>query len=375
MGPIAIIGAAGFVGTRLVEALVLDGDTSVRAIVRAYRNFASLSRFGSLITVNVADAERSAALVPAVRGCSVVVNLTTGTPTSIMRTTRAIYEACVTAKVRRLIHLSSAVVYGEVNSAQIADDSPPITGHWMPYARAKAAAEIWLRNQLPGSPLEVAVLRPGIVWGVRSPHMMAIIKALLDKTAYLVNDGNGIFNSIYVDNLIACLRACRAHRGDAGGFYNVADREVIRWRDFFTAFGSSLGCDIRKIPSVSGDRFPWSAPALLDHVQSLPLVNGLYHRLKSKLPEAVKPRIKSLLAGRYNYEETPRAQVARPRIERELWSLQRVRNKLPTTKFARKFGFMPPVTFAEGVRRTLGWLAFIGYTPLQVGAVNNGAAR
>jgi nucleoside-diphosphate-sugar epimerase len=375
MGPIAIIGAAGFVGTRLVEALVLDGETSVRAIVRAYRNFARLSRFGSLITVNVADAERSAALVPVIRGCCVVVNLTTGTPASIMRTTRAIFEACVAAKVRRLIHLSSAVVYGEVTSAQIADDSPPVSGHWMPYARAKAAAEIWLRNRLPAPPLEVAVLRPGIVWGVRSPHTMVIVKALLDKTAYLVDDGYGIFNSIYIDNLIACLQACCAQHGDVSGFYNVADREVVSWRDFFIAFAPSLGCDIENIPKVSGNRFPWSGHALLDYVQSLPLVSGLYHRLKSRLPETIKPRIKSLLAGHYNYEETVSTHVARPRVDRELWSLQRVRNKLPTTKFARKFGFTPPVTFAEGVRRTLGWLAFIGYTPMQVQAPNNGLSR
>ena len=44
---IAIIGAGGFVGTSLVEALTLHGTADVRAIVRRFRSFAGLSRFGA----------------------------------------------------------------------------------------------------------------------------------------------------------------------------------------------------------------------------------------------------------------------------------------------------------------------------------------
>jgi 2-alkyl-3-oxoalkanoate reductase len=375
LGAVVVIGAAGFVGTRLIETLVLAGEPDVRAVVRAYRSFAPLSRFGPALTIHRADAESSSALVPALRDASVAVNLTTGSPASIARTTEAIFEACAAANVPRLIHLSSAVVYGEVVSPSIDDDSPPVTGHWMPYARAKAAAEVWLRGRLDAAPFQVAVLRPGIVWGIRSPHTLGIVKAILDKSAYLVDGGKGVINSIYIDNLVAAIRACSTDPGSVTGFYNVADGETLTWREFYSAFAARCGCDVERLPNVPGDRFPWSAHALVDAVRSLPGVSGLYHGLKSRLPDGLKARLKAMLAGGYNYEPSASAYATKPSVEREMWSLQRVRHKLPTAKFARRFGAPPPVTFDEGVRRTLSWLTALGYTSSQAGISRIGASQ
>jgi nucleoside-diphosphate-sugar epimerase len=373
MGPIAIIGAGGFVGTRLVESLVLSGQTGVRAVVRAYRNFASLSRFGPAVALEVADAEDSSALARSLRGTDTVVNVTTGAPAGIVRTTRSILGACAAAGVRRLIHLSSAVVFGEVASPRIHDDSPPDTRHWMPYARAKAVSEVWLRAQMPTAPCEIAVLRPGIVWGVRSPHTLGFVKSLLEKSAYLVDGGKGILNSIYIDNLVACIRACHSDTGNVSGFYNVSDRETLTWRDFFGFFAPFLGCDVEQLHNVSANRFPWSMGAVIDYVRSLPLMSDLSHRAKAWLPEGVKMRLKTLLAGHYNYEGTATRRPRKPSVERELWSLQRVRFKLPVHKFERRFGLVPPVSFEDGARRTLSWLTAMGHVPSRPALFIHGA--
>jgi nucleoside-diphosphate-sugar epimerase len=371
MGTIAVIGAAGFVGTRLVESLFLEGKRDVRAVVRAHRNLARLSRFGNGIAVRLANAEDAGSLKAALDGASVVVNVTTGSPASIVKTTKAIYEACAEAKVKRLIHLSSAVVYGEVTSPSISDDSPPLEGHWMPYARAKAEAEIWLRERLGVAPFEIAVLRPGLIWGVRSPHTLDIVQAILQKRAYLVDGGKGVFNAIYVDNLVAAI--CTASRAttDVRGFYNVGDAEEVNWRDFYVALAGPLGYDMGQMPSVSGERFPWSRRAVIEYVQALPPVNALYHRIKSQLPAVVKSRLKAMLRDRYNYEETASDYVTRPIVEREMWHLQQVKHKLPTVKAAKQLGFVPPVSFDEGIRRTLLWLASVGYLPAQAAVVNH----
>lgn len=363
MGAITIIGAAGFVGTRLVESLVLEGRPGVRAVVRAYRSLAGLSRLGPAVDVRLADAEDPAALIPAIRGSSVVVNLTTGPPAGISRSTRSILESCEAAGVGRLIHLSSAVVYGEVASPCLDDAAPPVAGHWMPYARAKAAAEIWLRGRADASPCRVAVLRPGIVWGVRSPHTRGVAAAILEGRAYLVGDGRGVFNSIYSDNLVECIRACCDHRGDVRGFYNVADREYITWGDFYSALAGPLGRDAARIPGVPADRFPWSTRAAMEYVQALPGVNGLYHRLKARLPDTLKSRVKRRLAGRYEYGPGAAGRAPRPTVDREGWHLQKARHKLPAAKFAEHFGFTQPVTFEEGIRRTLRWLGPLGHGP------------
>jgi nucleoside-diphosphate-sugar epimerase len=233
----------------------------------------------------------------------------------------------------------------------------------MPYAQAKASAEIWLRQQLAVVPCQIAVLRPGFVWGVRSPHTIGVIQALLAKRAYLVGEGQGVFNSIYIDNLVACIRAVCDHPGDVRGFYNVADQEFVTWHEFYAALAEPLGYDMGRIPSVSPEHFPWSTRAAFEYIQLLPVMNGLYYWLRSRLPDGVKSRVKRWLLGRYDYGSKANSYVARPTVDREVWHLQKVRHRLPTTKFATHFRFAPPVTFDEGIRRTLDWLAFLGLVP------------
>lgn len=360
-GEIGIIGAGGFVGSRMVETLLLGGDRDVRAIVRAYRSFASTCRFGPDVNLVRADAEDPAALESAVAGCSTVVNLTTGSPASIRRSTRVIYEACVRARVPRLIHTSSAVVYGEVATPDTHDDSRPLTEHWMPYARAKAYAERWLRQNARGGPCEVVVLRPGIIWGPHSPHTLGIAQAVAERRAYLVDGGRAVFNGIYIDNLVAAILTSHRHPGPVSGFFNVSDREHVTWRDFYAALGPHLDCDVGRLPEVTGQRFSWSMPAVVDLVQNWPVMNQLYHRLKKRIPDGLRARLKQMLAGRGGYEEHAARYAKRPRVERELWHLQKTRHKLPSEKFARTFSFTPPVSFQEGIRRTARWLAYLGY--------------
>ena len=360
MTDIAIIGAGGFVGSRLAESLVLAGHPGVRAIIRSYRNMASLCRFGAALDVRRANAEAPEALAAALAGARTVVNVTTGAPAGIVRSTSAIYDACLRAGVSRLVHLSSAVVYGEVPTP-VTDDSPPLSKHWMPYARAKAASEVWLRERLPSERLDVVVLRPGIVWGVRSPHTTGFARSLCDKSTYLVDGGAGIFNGIYIDNLVAGIRASCDAPGRAAGFYNVGDRETVTWRQFYEALGAPLGCDPSRLPQVSGDRFPRSLKSTIDTIQSLPLVNELYHRAKTQVPDGVKAAIKARLEGAYQYERRASFYAPQASVDRELWHLMRVRHKLPVDKFAKKFGFVPPVSFDEGIRKTIAWLQTLGW--------------
>lgn len=359
MSQVAIVGAGGFVGLSLVESLVLGGSTDIYPIIRSYRNMAGLCRYGDAVSIRRADAEDVGSLSKALTGARTVVNVTTGPPAGIIRSTSAIYEACLRAGVRRLIHLSSAVVYGDV-LAPVVDDDPPLAKHWMPYARAKAASELWLRQRLDDEHVDVVVLRPGIVWGVRSPHTTYIAKALAGKSAYLVDDGRGIFNGIYIANLIACVRACCEYLQRAAGFYNVGDHELVTWREFYDALGPSAHCDPARLPRVSGDHFPWSLGAAIDAVQSLPLVNESYHQLKAHVPDALKATIRNRLEGTYSYERFAASYAMQPAVDRELWHLQRVRHKLPVGKFENTFHFAAPVSFSDGIGRTTAWLATLG---------------
>jgi nucleoside-diphosphate-sugar epimerase len=239
------------------------------------------------------------------------------------------------------------------------DDAPPLDKHWMPYARAKAESERWLRAQ-SHTDLEVVVLRPGIVWGVRSPHTLGFARSLARKSSFLVDGGNGVFNGVYIANLVAMIRAACTAPGNVAGFYNAGDAERVTWREFYEALGAALACDPARLPVVSGERFPWSLGAAIDAVQSLPPVNALYHRLKGHIPDGLKAAIRARLEGAYSFDRHATAYATAVSVDRELWHLQRVRHKLPVAKFAERFQFVTPVSFPEAARRTITWLETIG---------------
>src|SRR6185503_20187929 len=167
---VAVVGAGGFVGARLVEMATLAGRTDVVPIVRAYRSIGRSAHLG--MPHRIADATRLESLRDALAGCDVVVNLTMGRPSDILPITRNVYGAAVSVGARLIVHMSSAAVYGQVDRPDLPDDAPPLCDHWMPYARQKALAENFLRERMSGSQPAIVVLRPSLIWGPGSPWVL-----------------------------------------------------------------------------------------------------------------------------------------------------------------------------------------------------------
>ena len=359
MGSIAVIGAAGFVGSRLIESFILNGFKDFYSVLRSHRSLGRLSRFGSAANIKIADAENEAALLPAIRDCSIVVNLISGNPAGIIKSTKAIYNSCVTTGVKRFIHLSSAAVYGRVESPEIPDDSPPIKNHWMPYASAKASAELFLRSVLTSSPPEITILRPGIVWGPRSRWSINAALDLINHAAYLVGDGSGVCNTIYVDNLISCILTCSNHRTSASGFFNVSDDEFVTWRDFYGSLARYLSYDMSNIPSVPADRFRPSLKGRLDDI----MLSSIYNKLKTHIPVETRALIKHWLMNRLVKDAVDMETKKNRRhidVTREMWNLQTTKFKLSNSKFAKHFNYRPHFSFAHGSEMTMHWLSFLG---------------
>lgn len=358
MGTIAVIGAGGFVGSRLIESLVLDGANDVLAIVRATRSVARLCRLGSAVQIKIADAQNEDELSTAIKDRSTVVNLVSGEPEVIIKSTRAIYDSCMRVGVKHLIHLSSAVVYGEVDSADINDDSPLARNHWNPYARAKAKAELFLRKVSNSSPVEITVLRPGIVWGPRSRWSIDAALDLLNNTAYLVGDGSGVCNTIYIDNLISCILACCNHRTSASGFFNVSDDEFVTWRDFYSSLAEYFNYDMSKIPTVPADRFRPSFSVRLQDIMS----TSIYINLKKRVAPENRALIKQWLMrlGKVGDYWEINKNPGKIHITRVMWHLQTTKHKLSDYKFSKHFNYSVPFSFRHGTHMTINWLKHLG---------------
>ncbi|MGB5079756.1 MAG: NAD-dependent epimerase/dehydratase family protein [Burkholderiales bacterium] len=354
-GRVAIVGAGGFVGTRMLEMAVLGGRTDIVPVVRAFRSVARVANFG--LSHRLGDASSPDSLERALAGCEAVVNLTSGDPAGILHTTQSIYTAAVAAGARLLVHLSSATVFGQVERSDLPDDAPPRLDHWMPYAREKGRAENWLRERMGEGRLAIVVLRPGLIWGPCSPWVLGPAAELVNGGAYLVGDGGGICNLVYVDNLARSIDAVIAHPKQISGFYNVADDETTTWREYYDALAAGLGVDPGTVHTVPGDRYRAGAGGLLEKAKKLPPYRWLKHRLSPETKAAIKLRLKLALE---RDRPAQRSAAASPVVTRDMWDLQTTRYRLPTAKFRAVFRHQNPSSFASGLAASLAWLRFVG---------------
>jgi nucleoside-diphosphate-sugar epimerase len=354
MGGVAILGAGGFVGARLLEMEVLSGRADIVPVVRAFRSVGRSAYLG--VPHRLGEASRPDSLERALDGCEVVVNLTSGASADILRTTESIYTAAVAARSRLLIHMSTAAVYGRVDRPDLPDDAEPRLDHWKLYSRQKGLAENFLRERMADGRLGIVVLRPSLIWGPGSHWVLRAATDLVRGTAYLVGDGDGICNLMYVDNLVRSIDAVLAHPAPASGFYHVADDETTTWRSYYGALAAGLGVDMRTVHVVS-DRYRVGLSDRLDEVKELAAYAWLKNRFSLETRTAIKLR---LARARARDQRAVRSSNEGPVVTREMWGLQTTRYKTPTAKFRAAYGDQNRTTFTTGIAASLAWLHFIG---------------
>jgi nucleoside-diphosphate-sugar epimerase len=349
---IAVVGAGGFVGARLLEMATLAGRTDVVPLVRAYRSVGRSAHLG--VPHRIADASRLESLRDALAGCDVVVNLTMGRPADTLPITRNVYAAAVAVGARMVVHMSSAAVYGQVDRPALPDDAAPLVDHWMPYARQKALAENFLRERMRGAQPAIVVLRPSLIWGPGSAWVLGPARELLSGSAYLIGDGAGVCNLMYVDNLARSILAVVDDPGPASGFFHVRDDAHLTWREYLMALASGLGVDASRIHRVAPGTYRVGPRDALESLRS----GQAYAWVKERIPVETRIMIKQRLA-RGRRAGLP-SQNGRPAVTRATWDLQSTRYALPTEAFRKAYGNHNETSFSAGIGASLAWLRFIG---------------
>ncbi|MCV7017334.1 NAD-dependent epimerase/dehydratase family protein [Mycolicibacterium aichiense] len=355
MKPIAIIGAGGFVGARLIERAELRGDIPLVPIVRSPRSQGRLARFG-IRTVH-GDASDPASLVPLLKGCGTVVNLTMGDDKRTVGDAQSIHAACQKADVPLFVHMSSAEVFGRAETHGLNDDSVPDGKHWMEYAQAKSAAEAWLRSQSAG-PVQTVILRPGLIWGPGSGWLVEPAKALIDGTAYLLNGGRGICNLIHVDNLIEHLVQLAKSAAPRSDVFNIADNETLTWADYYRAIAHEVGVDPSTIRLLGDAKYDESNFQKIQQILNIAPARAIKRRLSA----GTKGRLKQQLQDRISPPITePQPIEPEPTVTKQLWWLQGTARKLPSTKFAEQYPELQLKPFDELMTAAGKWLRFAGF--------------
>lgn len=353
---IAIIGANGFIGSRLVEQFHLGGQHTAIPIVRKPASLALPARFA--LEWRLGDALDSASLAKALQGCEAVVHAAIGDPVQIERMPSVLCEASAAAGIKRVIYLSSASVHGQNIAAGTTEQTSLHTEHSLDYNNAKVRAERFFFAECTKYGLNGYAFRPGVVYGPRSRWIADLAEELRNGQAWLFENGAGICNGIYVDNLIHAISlAIDASKG-AGEAYLVGDDETVTWAEFYRAAAQHLDLPEAGIHSIHQlPAFEKSFRERVEKTVAQPWVQSLLPAVPFKLKRATK----TLLAS-WNPPTSPDAwtlpRSPGPHITEEMALLQQNRWKFPHQKAAEILGYRPPVSFAEAMRRSFAWLRF-----------------
>jgi nucleoside-diphosphate-sugar epimerase len=242
-----VTGAAGFIGSHLVDSLLEDGHEvlGIDAFTDYYERSAKESNLrGALGKPQFRLLEgrlQDLPLEESVRGAPVVFHLAAQagvraswgrefshyTDHNVLATQRLL-EAALQAGRPRVVYASSSSVYGDSDALPLREDAPcrPVS----PYGVTKLAGEHLAILYAKGFALPTVSLRFFTVYGPRQRPDMAFhrfLAAARDGEAIRVfGDGRQTRDFTYVGDIVAALRAA-AVSGRPGSVYNVGGGERL----------------------------------------------------------------------------------------------------------------------------------------------------
>jgi nucleoside-diphosphate-sugar epimerase len=247
---VLVTGATGFLGGHVAAYLVRRG-VATRCLVRRAGTGAphgAEAVLGDLLDLG--------SLRAACRGMDVVVHcaalVSDWSPPERFHEvnvtgTRALAEACRDAGVRRLVHVSTLDVLGHGNGPVHEDDPPRRTG--FDYPDTKGAAEGVVRAVAEACGLELAIVRPGWVYGPGDRHFLPeVADAIRSGTAVLIAGGRRPAPLVGIENLVPALASAGLEARAAGGVFHLVDAPVPTWADLFRHVARLLG---RPAPRLS----------------------------------------------------------------------------------------------------------------------------
>jgi nucleoside-diphosphate-sugar epimerase len=247
-----VTGAGGFIGGHMADRLARTG-IAVRGLIRKPAQTADLEARN--IRGIIGDLLVAESLIPAVAGCDLVVHCAAWVHTPFSRNaapevnsvgTRHLIQACLAARARRVVHVSSISVYGPTSDPVI-DETARL---WPlgPYRSSKIAGEREV-ELARAQGLETVIVRPGQVFGPGDITLSGFIRRRLHRGLPLVVDGGtGFCHPVYVDNLVDALMAAALAPQAVGLIFNVADGDVP-WHEFLGYFAHMDGRPLRSVPA------------------------------------------------------------------------------------------------------------------------------
>lgn len=249
---VLVIGATGFIGTRLIEKLMLERGAHVRALVRNWGHAARIARFDlDLVGGQLEDAE---SLRRAAAGADVIFNLAYVTSNDVAANVEAasnLVAAALENQVRRVVHTSTFSIHEPFGDRVIDADTPPGPGAY-DYPEAKIAVEAVIREAISVHGLPAVIIRPSIVYGPFGGYWTdRPARNLQRERVMLPNEGQGLCNAVFIDDLVDALILSAIDDDAVGETFLISGPAPVTWREFYEAIERHIGVKTLRLQTAT----------------------------------------------------------------------------------------------------------------------------
>lgn len=228
---ILVLGGTGFVGRSVCEKLVERSGGAGGRIVVPTRHLGHGRHLQMLPTLQLVPANLydDAQLARLVAGSDAVISLVAVLHGDAQRfrqvheeLPRRIAQACQTAGVRRVIHVSALGV---------GENAPSL------YLRSKAAGE----RALTAAGLDLTMLRPSVIFGAHDKllNLFATLQAFAPAVPLAGADSR--YQPVWVEDVAAAIVRCLDDDGSIGKTYECAGPDVLTLRELVRSAGRWAG--------------------------------------------------------------------------------------------------------------------------------------
>ncbi|SMF54371.1 3-deoxy-D-manno-octulosonic-acid transferase [Tistlia consotensis] len=246
-GLVLVTGASGFVGRRLCACL-RDAGFRVRGALRRPGRPVPAGVEPVVVGEIGPETDWSAALtgVVAVVHCANLAHVAARDPAALARARQVNVEGSAALArqasghgVERFLYLSSLL-------ARQAEQAP---ARGDPYAATKLEAEAALRRIAAGSAMELAILRPPLIYGPGAGANFArLLRALEGGWPLPFGAIENRRSFLWIDNLAELVSILLRHPLPVAGSYEPQDPEPLSTPAFCRALGAALGRHARLLP-------------------------------------------------------------------------------------------------------------------------------
>lgn len=357
-----ITGGTGFIGSHIVEQLVVHEEAKVCVLVHKWAKATYVSRFDvEFVQADLLDKEQ---MIAASQNCDYIIHVAIvggkdheEFVENNIKATENIMAAAKVNNVAAVVQFSSVVVHGETIPEDLTADSPLIS-YGDTYADGKLAAEkrFWeLLNELH---LHGSIIRPTYVWGPYSTwYTLYPIEQMRKGEFAWVDGGAGVCNAVYVGNVVDLCLTCLVNPYADGEAFIAADSTSATWLDFFTPLIELLGKKPSDFPSIPLQDGPWRKfriawknhlwrinARLVARIESTEPAHPLKAKLLYRMPRKLFRQVRKLVS--YRLPEMAPGQKA---IYAQYKAINVDNNK-------QLLNFEPRYTLQQGQEITLNWL-------------------